>query len=132
MQFLPVSIILWAVALGGWTFMWLTWSFDADVRSWIAAAVFPKKWLDGKKRSAVAGLSPSGFDKWLVSSMAPMPVCQVMTCRYCWSAHVSGSGTLLILASGALPVLSLPLVWACGAGIGNLIYDYSKRLQRPH
>lgn len=107
--------------------MWLTWSFDADVRSWIAAVLFPRKWRAGKSRSDIARLSPTGFNKWLVSSEAPLAVCQVMTCRFCWSAHVSGVGALLILVSGSIPSLLVPLVWAGGAGIGNLLYEYSKR-----
>lgn len=109
--------------------MWLVWSFDADVRAWLAALLFPRKWLGGFRRREVAALSPSAFVVWLVASNTPMQVCQLLSCPKCWSAHVAGVGTLLLLTYGAVPLLIAPLVWAFGAGIGNLLYECYKR---PH
>ena len=125
---LPVAALMWSLLLGGWTFIWLTWSFDADVRSWIAALTFPSKWRGGIARGKVAAMSPSAFTTWLIrSSYAPQSLCQLMSCYRCWSAHVAGVGALIILSTGALPPLVVPLVWACGAAIGNIIYAYLKR-----
>jgi hypothetical protein len=125
---LALESVAWVVVLGGWTYMWLVWSFDADVRSWIAARLFPEPWLGGRPRKDVAIMGPPSFDKWLVqSSSAPLAVCQLLMCKKCYSAHASGCGALLLVFSGSLPILVVPLVWAAGAALGNLIYDNAKR-----
>lgn len=108
--------------------MWLVWSFDADVRAWIAAGLFPESWLGGSSRRDVVIMGPASFDKWLVqSSAAPLAVCQLLMCKRCYSAHMAAYGTILLVFSGSLPVLIAPLVWAAGAAVGNLIYDNAKR-----
>ncbi len=129
--FLPLEIIAWAVIIGGWTFMWLTWSFEADVRAWIAA-LFPRKWMGGTPRSHVAIMSPHSLDKWLVASNAPLFVCQLMSCPKCYSAHVSAYGSILVAVVSGLPILAIPLAWAFGAGIGYILYDYTKRPHKNH
>lgn len=128
---LPLELLSWAVLVGGWTFMWLTWSFEADVRAWIAA-LFPRKWLGTMPRRNVVIMSPHSLDKWLISSDAPLFVCQLMACHKCYSAHVSAYGSVLVLIVSGLPILAMPLVWACGAGVGYLIYDHTKRLHKNH
>lgn len=108
--------------------MWLIWSFEAEVRGWIAALLFPAGWRAGKSRSFIAGKSSEGFTTWLVQdSFAPLFVCQLMTCQRCWSAHIAGVGTLCVALAQILPLPLLPLVWAGGATIGNLIYDNRNR-----
>jgi hypothetical protein len=107
--------------------MWLVWLLDADVRSWIAAVVFPKRWLGGRSRSAIGAMSPVAFVKWLVSSGAPMFVCQLVTCPRCLSAHLAGAHTILVIADDKVSPLLAPVVWAAGAGIGNLLYAHYKR-----
>jgi hypothetical protein len=122
---LPLEALIWAVILGGWTYIWLVWSFQADIRAWLAAALFPRDWLAGVPRRNVAIMSPSSLDKWLVSSSAPLAVCQLLTCYKCYSAHVAGYGTLILAFAGVLPILVLPLVWAFGAAVGNILYDHT-------
>jgi hypothetical protein len=126
----PLDALLCAALLGGWTFMWLVWMLDADVRSWLAAGLFPGKWLGARTRSSIASMSPTAFVKWLVSSQVPLQVCQLVTCPRCLSAHLSAVGTLLLAASGALSWWLAPLSWAAGAGIGNLLYGHYKRTHK--
>lgn len=110
--------------------MWLVWWLDADVRSWIVACVFPRKWLGGRARSSIAAMSPLAFVKWLVASGAPMFVCQLITCPRCLSAHMAGIGTIFIAADGKVSLWLAPVVWAAGAGIGNLLYGQYKRTHK--
>ena len=125
-----LTVIAYAILLGLWTFMWLRWSFDGDVRAWLAALLFPASWRNGRDRSYVASRPPHLFTVWLTSgSLAPAFVCQVMSCRYCWSAHVAGSGAILVALTGALPAATIPLVWAAGAALGNIIYEHCTQ---PH
>ena len=126
----PLDALLCAALLGGWTFMWLVWSFDADVRSWVVACVFPRKWIGERSRSSIALMSPTAFVKWLVSSGTPMSVCQLITCTRCLSAHLAGAGSILLVVSGAVSIWLVPLVWAAGAGIGNLLYGTYKRTHK--
>lgn len=125
----PVDALLWAFLLGGWTFMWLVWSFEGDVRAWLVA-LFPARWRAGSSRSSLALLSPSSLERWLVASDVPPAVCQLLSCRKCFSAHVAASGTLILILTGALQISVAPLVWAAGAGIGNLIYEHYKRANK--
>ena len=125
---LPTDILQWSVIMGLWTFMWLTWSFKGDVRAWLAALLFPSSWLVGASRLSIAALSYSGFTKWLIQgSLTPPLVCHVMTCQFCWSAHVAGVGTTLLFLTVNLPLLSAPWIWVGGAAIGNILYVYTYR-----
>lgn len=109
--------------------MWLLWSFDGDVRAWLAALLFPAAWRGNKRRKDIAEMAPSSFEKWLISSDVPLFFCQLLSCPRCWSAHVAGAGSTLMLLIGVIELPLAPLVWACGAGIGNFLYVYTKR---PH
>ncbi len=123
---LLLTALLAAILLGGWTYAWLLWSFKADVRAWLIAALFPTKWLDELPRRTVAGLSPTRLTYWLVtSSDAPAVLKHLLYCHYCWSAHVATTGTLLLCAAGVVHLPLLPFVWAGGAAIGNYLYARS-------
>lgn len=122
-----LTALIAAILVGGWTGAWLLWSFEGDVRAWSAALLFPDTWLDGADRGVVARMSPAAFTKWLVgSSRAPELVAQVMTCRFCLSAHIAAAGALVVWLTVGFPAAALPLVWAAGAALGNLIYGNSK------
>ena len=125
----PVDALLWAFLLGGWTFMWLVWSFESDVRAWLVA-LFPARWRAGTSRAALASMSPMSLERWLVASDVPPAMCQLLSCRKCFSAHVAASGALVLLLAGVLQISAALLVWAAGAGIGNLIYEHYQRTNK--
>lgn len=130
---MPVLLtpLLGALLVGGWTFIWLVWSFEADVRAWLAGLLFTPRWRNGKSRGEVAGLSPTLFSQWLiVSSRAPLWLSHVMTCHYCWAAHVAAVGSLLLAVTMDVPWHHVPLTWACGAAIG--IFTYGRFKQHQH
>lgn len=107
--------------------MWLTWMLKGEVRSWLAASLFPKSWLLGKSRAEIARMSASEFAMWLVvSSGAPMFVCQLLTCPKCLSAYTAGVGAVLVAFAPDIKYAIVPIIWASAAAIGNFIYDNTK------
>lgn len=122
-----ITTLIAAALVGGWTAMWLVWTLEGDARSWLASLMFPRKWLNGKSRKAVARLTAPGFLTWITNaSDAPVWAVQLVSCRYCWSAHVAGTGTVVVALAGLSSPLLLPLCWASGAALGNIIYDRIK------
>lgn len=122
-----LEVICCGVLLGGWTHMWLIWSFGGDVRSWLVAALFCRKWRSGKSRKDIAIMSGSSLEKWLISSEAPLMVCQLLTCYKCYTAHVAAVGASLIYASQDIKIAEIPLIWTLGATIGYRLYATEQR-----
>jgi len=122
--------ILTVLLLGTlWTLAWMIWWQQSTFPGKVAYLLFPKKWFS---EDSLMDLSGSHIDELVDTcavSRVPMIIIELISCRYCLSAHFSlwtvPLSALLIYGTGSSIFLmaALPLLWAAQAGVACVIYD---------
>jgi hypothetical protein len=131
-----VSLFAAVVLVALWVAAWLHWVFAGDIRQFLFAKVFPRRWRGSRTPGELLALPSSNVSSenigsfLVLESRAPAFVNGVLGCPGCLSAHLSAIGTVAAVAVvtdwGTLEALpfaaSLPLVWAAGAWIGHRLH----------
>ena len=110
----------------GWCLAWQFWWFDSTLAGKICSVVLPKSWVSNKKE--LMNMEHDELVERLACSDTPMFWLQLISCRYCITAHFSAACMLItlpilyMLGAGWLLIPMAPLVWACQAGVAILLY----------
>ena len=124
-----------------WVAAWLHWVFDGEIRHFLFAKIFPKKWNSGRDPSEILLFSSEEFEIFLgAECAAPAFLRGLLGCPGCLSAHLSVPATLMVsaaflpwqplVANPLNPILilvilcCLPFIWACGAWAGHRLHNY--------